>query len=700
MSAAMSLMLRFAARSDVGLIRTNNEDAVYAGPRLVAVADGMGGHAAGDVASAVTIATLAPLDDDDPPSDLLGVLEQSIRQANDQLRQMMDSDAELDGMGTTLTALLWGGTRLALAHIGDSRAYLLRDGELTQITHDHTLVQHMVDLGQLDEADVPTHPQRSVILRVLNGRPDAEADLSIREARAGDRYLLCSDGLSGVVSKETLRETLTVGDPEQVVDSLVDLALRGGAPDNVTCVVCDVIEAGTTAAGSPVIGGSIADGDDVRIRQPDTAAGRAAALRIHRRPAAHRASRRRADPTALARSCPRRRLAAGRRRRTLRRHVVVLPASVLCRQRRSAGRGLQGHRRFGTRPQLLQPHRAHRHRDVVVAGVRTRARRCRHRCPQQDGRRSHRRSAAFRSVGLTDAATHPVERAVRSSLVGSTLCRPGRIRAGWQRTSYSGELTMTATAGSTGLIGAMKPRRPRTRRAVELAMLVFAVIIALAAYADVGLTRSQHVPPDILTYGLGLGALVLLAHIAIRRFAAYADPLLLPCAALLNGLGLVLIHRLDLVAPKAARADATLQLAWSAIGVVGFIAVLVIVRDHRRLQRFTYTSMLLGLVLLAIPSILPARFSEVNGARNWIRFAGFSIQPGEFAKVLLVIFVAGFLVAKRDALALAGRRIVGIDLPRGRDLGSCRAWPGWSASDCSCAAATSACRCCSSASSS
>ncbi len=286
----MSLMLRFAARSDVGLIRTNNEDAVYAGPRLVAVADGMGGHAAGDVASAVTIATLAPLDDDDPPSDLLGTLEQSIRQANDQLRQMMDSDAELDGMGTTLTALLWGGTRLALAHIGDSRAYLFRDGELTQITHDHTLVQHMVDLGQLDEADVPTHPQRSVILRVLNGRPDAEADLSdSRSARRRSLPVVQRRLVRRCQQGDAARST-RLGDPEQVVDSLVDLALRGGAPDNVTCVVCDVVEAGNTAAGSPVIGGSIADGEDVRIRQPDTAAGRAAALRIHRRPAAHRAT--------------------------------------------------------------------------------------------------------------------------------------------------------------------------------------------------------------------------------------------------------------------------------------------------------------------------------------------------------------------------------------------------------------------------
>lgn len=230
-------------------------------------------------------------------------------------------------------------------------------------------------------------------------------------------------------------------------------------------------------------------------------------------------------------------------------------------------------------------------------------------------------------------------------------------------------MSSTTATGLANAAKAIKPRRPRTRRGVELAMLVFAVLIALAAYADVGLARTHKVPPDMLTYGLGLGALVLVAHVAVRRFAPYADPLLLPCAALLNGVGLVLIHRLDLVAPKAENSDATLQLAWSAIGVVGFIIVLVVVRDHRRLQRYTYTSMLLGVLLLAIPSILPARFSEVNGARNWIRFAGFSIQPGEFAKILLVIFVAGFLVAKRDALALASHRFLGLDLPRGRDLG-------------------------------
>ncbi len=279
----MTLTLRYAARSDVGLIRSTNEDAVYAGPRLLAVADGMGGHAAGDVASAVAIATLAPLDDDEPPADLLSALDHAIRQANDQLRLMMEADSELDGMGTTLTALLWSGGRVGLAHIGDSRAYLLRDGELAQITDDHTLVQHLVNEGQLDEADIPTHPQRSVILRVLNGRLEDVADLSVRDVRAGDRFLLCSDGLSGVVSKQTLRETLDIADPQEAVDALVELALRGGAPDNVTCIVCDVVES-DDVVGEPVVGGSAADEADVSQPSAATAAGRAAALRGHRRP--------------------------------------------------------------------------------------------------------------------------------------------------------------------------------------------------------------------------------------------------------------------------------------------------------------------------------------------------------------------------------------------------------------------------------
>jgi protein phosphatase len=255
----MTLALRFAARSHAGLLRTMNEDSVYAGPRLLAVADGMGGHAAGEVASAVAIAALAPLDEDAPGADLLAALREAAQSANGHLRDMVAADGALQGMGTTLVALLFSGGRLGLLHVGDSRCYLLRDGELTQITHDHTLVQTLIDEGRISEADASTHPQRSVITRVLDGRDDVELDLSVREARLGDRYLVCSDGLTGPVgSIETLREALTIGDPQACVDRLVQLALRGGGPDNVTVIVADVVDEDLPAA-DPVVAGAAAE---------------------------------------------------------------------------------------------------------------------------------------------------------------------------------------------------------------------------------------------------------------------------------------------------------------------------------------------------------------------------------------------------------------------------------------------------------
>jgi PPM family protein phosphatase len=255
----MSLGLRFAALSHVGLLREGNEDSAYAGPRVLAVADGMGGHAAGEVASAVAIASLAELDEDDPGSDLLDALRERALSANDHLRDMVSGDTGLDGMGTTLTALLFAGQRLGLVHIGDSRCYLLRDGALAQITHDHTLVQTLVDEGRISEEEASTHPQRSLITRALDGRESIELDLSVREARPGDRYLLCTDGLTGPVGrKETLQEALEIDDPRQACERLVQLALRGGGPDNVTVVVADVLD-GDAAAGQPVVGGAAAE---------------------------------------------------------------------------------------------------------------------------------------------------------------------------------------------------------------------------------------------------------------------------------------------------------------------------------------------------------------------------------------------------------------------------------------------------------
>ncbi|MFJ5547153.1 PP2C family protein-serine/threonine phosphatase [Streptomyces sp. NPDC093225] len=262
----MSLSLRFAAGSHKGMIREGNEDSGYAGPRLLAIADGMGGQAAGEVASSEVISTLVQLDDDIPGSDILTQLGVAVQRANDQLRVMVEEDPQLEGMGTTLTALLWTGQRLGLVHVGDSRAYLLRDGVLTQITQDHTWVQRLVDEGRITEEEATTHPQRSLLMRALGSGDHVEPDLSIREVRAGDRYLVCSDGLSGVVSHQTLEETLAgYHGPQETVGELIQLALRGGGPDNITCIVADVLDndSGDTLAAqfndSPVVVGAVAE---------------------------------------------------------------------------------------------------------------------------------------------------------------------------------------------------------------------------------------------------------------------------------------------------------------------------------------------------------------------------------------------------------------------------------------------------------
>jgi len=209
---------------------------------------------------------------------------------------------------------------------------------------------------------------------------------------------------------------------------------------------------------------------------------------------------------------------------------------------------------------------------------------------------------------------------------------------------------------------------PRTRRGVELVLLVFAVGIVLLAYANVGLAVDGSLPPSLLTYGLGLIVLVGAVHLLLRWRAAYADPVLLPIATVLNGLGLVMIHRLDLAEHRTGGGMAAKQLLWMTVGVVACLAVLWVVRDHRRLQRYTYTALAGGIGLLLLP-LLPVIGKNINGSRIWIGIGPLSFQPGEIAKILLAMFFAGYLVQARDSLALVGRRFVGISLPRGRDLG-------------------------------
>jgi serine/threonine protein phosphatase PrpC len=267
------LTLRYAVRSDVGLIRNGNKDSAYAGPRLLAVADGMGGHAAGEVASSLTIASMAKLDSEPRGGDMLSELAAAVAAANARLQEMIIANPAVEGMSTSLTALYWSDGHAAVCHIGHSRGYLLRDGEIYQITHDHTLVQSLVDEGRISADDVSTHPQRGEMLRVLDGRSVAEPDLSVHDGQAGDRYLLCSDGLSGVVSVETLRETMaTIEDPDSVTRQLIELALRGGGPDNITCIVADVVDTATSRVSpteTPILAGAAANVNAPRLSTRD-----------------------------------------------------------------------------------------------------------------------------------------------------------------------------------------------------------------------------------------------------------------------------------------------------------------------------------------------------------------------------------------------------------------------------------------------
>jgi protein phosphatase len=280
----MTLTLRYAAQSDRGLIRDLNQDSVYAGPRLLAVADGMGGMAAGDVASNIVIAAMAPLDEDVPGDALVDALRHAVGLANQHLRDTVDANPQLEGMGTTLTAVLFSGSKFGMVHIGDSRAYLLRKGEFAQITKDDTYVQMLVDEGRVSPEEASSHPQRSLLTRALDGR-DIDPEYSVRQVLAGDRYLICSDGLSGVVSADTIAQTMSeIADPQACVERLVQLALRGGGPDNITVVIADLIDKDIVEQ-APIVGGAAAiDRGNTTVADSSTPAARASALQAPRRP--------------------------------------------------------------------------------------------------------------------------------------------------------------------------------------------------------------------------------------------------------------------------------------------------------------------------------------------------------------------------------------------------------------------------------
>jgi len=257
----VTLRLRFAALSDVGRVRRDNQDSGYAGPHLLAVADGVGGAARGDVASTAAIQQLRNLDQGDfgtPDNDAAERLAGAIHLAHSRIADLVADDSELDGTSTTATAVLFDGAMIHVAHVGDSRAYLLRAGELIPLTKDHTFVQSLVDEGRISEDEARVHPHRNLILRAVDGVHEPEPDMSSREVQAGDRLLICSDGCCGVLDDASMAELLA-GEPlEHVPGALVGAALHAGSSDNVTVVVGEIVddEAGENEVPPPVTVGA------------------------------------------------------------------------------------------------------------------------------------------------------------------------------------------------------------------------------------------------------------------------------------------------------------------------------------------------------------------------------------------------------------------------------------------------------------
>lgn len=263
------LSLRFAARSEIGRVRRNNEDAGYAATDLLVVADGMGGHEAGELASAATIAAIVAAAASSTGADeVLTQLAEAVITSGEYIADVVAANRDLAGMGTTMTVVALREDRIAMAHVGDSRAYLYRANELQQMTKDHTFVQTLVDSGEITPAEAAVHPKRNLMMRAIDGIHAVEVDLSVRETREGDRYLLCSDGLCGVIDSETIAKCLSVTDLTNAVTLLIDAAMSAGAPDNITVVVADVVNDRIDV--DPVLIGSAADeGNQSRLPAVD-----------------------------------------------------------------------------------------------------------------------------------------------------------------------------------------------------------------------------------------------------------------------------------------------------------------------------------------------------------------------------------------------------------------------------------------------
>src|SRR4051812_16607621 len=244
------LGLRYSALSDVGRVRKDNQHSGSASPTLLVIADGVGGAARGDVASSTAVQAIRRLDEP-PPEDMLEALAGAIHRAHDRIAELVEQDPALDGTSTTVTAALFDGIRIGVAHIGDSRGYLLRDHTLSQLTKDHTFVQSLIDEGRITEEESRTHPHRNLILRAVDGVHETDPDLFYIDLAPGDRLLLCSDGASGVLDHDRLADILGTGSVDYAVVELIRASLEAGSSDNITCVVADLVDLAAPPDGPP-----------------------------------------------------------------------------------------------------------------------------------------------------------------------------------------------------------------------------------------------------------------------------------------------------------------------------------------------------------------------------------------------------------------------------------------------------------------
>ncbi len=549
-------------------------------------------------------------------------------------------------------------------------------------------MQSLVDEGKISDAEAAIHPHRSLLLKVLNGQPANDPDLAIVPVQAGDRLMFCSDGVCGLIDDDEIEAALRMPDLDAALDQLVSEALAEGGIDNITAIVADVVEDGGTDDAAGARRRRRAEIPDRQRRIGTAEPATTTRHPDHRSPVVVEDDEARYSPRA-----PNKRrmmrplvgllvllliagagLAAAYAWTRTQYYVGAAGDKVAIYQGLSDGLpGVQLSRVFEVQPLAiadLPPYYQEQVRaniDVptlesareTIMELTAAAERCaeqrerpRLRSPQPAVHRSRANSHRY-----ADPEAHHQPHADRDDQSYADGFRDPQRHP--QRAGGAGLLRMPPSSAVTVI--------PRKRRGVELVLIIFALLITISAYAQVDYNVTGELSVNF-PYVAGIcTVLALAAHFAVRWRLPYADPVILPCVIVLNGLGLTMIHRIDLINDPPLN-GARQQLIWTALGVILFIAVVVFLRDHKPLRRFTYTIGLSGIVLLLLP-LVPGLGTEKFGARIWIEVAGYSFQPAEAAKVLLSIAFAGYLVEKREVLALAGYRVLGLDLPRARDLG-------------------------------